>query len=187
MKRRFLAVVPSGLDQNHDLVNLVVKLKRTLREREVALRWVPSALWHVTLAFLGEAEGDLDFLQDWCALLTVPKLELRVSGLGAFPSSEEARVLWLGVGASQEFLDLQSALRVRLKTSGFELEDRPYRPHLTLARFRNPLNASDLLGLGGRKHFGDYPVRELILFESVLEANVVKYSPQRRWLLPDVV
>lgn len=108
---------------------------------------------------------------------------MRVSGLGAFPVVDQARVLWLGVSAGQEFLDLQASLAACVLRAGFILEDRPFRPHLTLARFRNPMSAVDLVGLGGRKHFGDYPVRELVLFESVLQGNIVKYSPVKRWSL----
>jgi 2'-5' RNA ligase len=164
---------------NHDLTTLLSKLKRTTREREVDLRWVAPSLWHITLAFLGEAAGSLDFLEEWRP--GAGETKLRLAGLGAFPSNDHARVLWLGVSASKEFLDLQASLAERLTAAGFVLEDRPYRPHLTLARFRNPMSAADLVELGGRKHFGDYPVAELVLFESVLQGNVVKYTPVRRW------
>ena len=64
MKRRFLAVVPDGLELRADLTALVAKLKRTMRERDVGMRWVPPSLWHVTLAFLGAHEGSLDFLHN---------------------------------------------------------------------------------------------------------------------------
>lgn len=186
MGRKFIAAVPEGLSDNAELKQLMGKLKRTISEREQTVRWVAADLWHVTLAFLGEfapgsAEADSasarlrDFLDGWNP--SVGEVTLRLHGLGAFPSVEEARVLWIGVQENQEFIDLQRDLQERLKVAGFELGDRNFNPHLTLARFRNLSNVNDLVKLGGRKHFGDYRIGELILFDSVLQGNILKYSP----------
>lgn len=192
MNRRFIAVVPEGLDENQDLKRLLSKLKRTVKEREMTVRWVHPSLWHVTLAFLGTGSGDLDVvarkIKSWQAKAQAQAqvdeskpLHLRLTGLGAFPHPEQARVLWLGVQASQGFLDIQEELSGELRQAGFQLETRAFQPHLTLARFRNLSSLSNLVGLGGRKHFGDYPIRELVLFESNLENNIIKYSIQKRW------
>lgn len=186
MGRKFIAAVPEGLSENGELKQLMGKLKRTISEREQMVRWVAADLWHVTLAFLGEfapgsAEAESassrlrDFLAGWNP--SVGEVTLRLHGLGAFPSVEEARVLWIGVQENQEFIDLQRDLQERLKAAGFELGDRDFNPHLTLARFRNLSNVDDLVKLGGRKHFGDYKIGELILFDSVLQGNILKYSP----------
>src|SRR5690606_37121122 len=113
-----------------------------------------------------------DMLERWTP--DVSQLRLRLQGLGAFPRPEEARVLWMGVQENQEFLSLQAELGESLAAAGFPQDAREYHPHLTLARFRNTISAADLVGLGGRKHFGDYPVKELILFESVLQGNILK-------------
>jgi 2'-5' RNA ligase len=154
------------------------KLKRTIDQREQVVRWVAADLWHVTLAFLGEfapLASLREFLENWQP--AVGGVTLRLQGLGAFPSVEEARVLWIGVRENQEFLDLQRDLQKRLVAAGFALGEREFNPHLTLARFRNTSNVNDLVKLGGRKHFGDYKVGELILFDSVLQGNILKYSP----------
>jgi 2'-5' RNA ligase len=184
--RKFIAAVPEGLNENSELKQLMGKLKRTIDQREQVVRWVAADLWHVTLAFLGEfAPASLEaeqasvslreFLENWQP--AVGGVTLRLQGLGAFPSVDEARVLWIGVQENQEFLDLQSDLQERLVTAGFALGEREFNPHLTLARFRNTSNVNDLVKLGGRKHFGDYKVGELILFDSVLQGNILKYSP----------
>lgn len=183
MGRQFIAVVPAGLNENAELKQLMGKLKRTMNDRGQEVRWTPSNLWHVTLQFLGDLPPALtpklhELLAQWN-----PQSEgmvLRMQGLGAFPSPDEARVLWMGAAENQEFLRLQEDLAARLKAAGFTLGDREFRPHLTLARFRNTVNVSDLVKLGGRKHFGDYPIGELILFESVLQGNIIKYVPQLR-------
>jgi 2'-5' RNA ligase len=184
--RKFIAAVPEGLSENLELKQLMGKLKRTLDQREQVVRWVAADLWHVTLAFLGEfAPGSVEaeqasarlreFLEKWSP--AIGGVTLRLQGLGAFPRVDEARVLWIGVQENQEFLDLQRDLQERLVTAGFALGEREFNPHLTLARFRNMSNVSDLVKLGGRKHFGDYKIGELILFDSVLQGNILKYSP----------
>ncbi len=63
-----------------------------------------------------------------------------------------ARVVWIGVRASQGFLDLQASLEAHLRSFGIEHEpqpDRPFRPHLTLARFSQPHGRRGL-GSAGR-------------------------------------
>lgn len=187
--RKFIAAVPEGLSENGELKQLMGKLKRTISEREQTVRWVAADLWHVTLAFLGEfapgsAEAESaslhlkEFLDGWNP--SVGEVTLRLHALGAFPSVEEARVLWLGVQENQEFINLQKELQDRLKSAGFEVSEREFNPHLTLARFRNLSNVNDIVKLGGRKHFGDYKIGELILFDSVLQGNILKYSPVYR-------
>ena len=179
-----MAVVPGGLEQNPVLRQLLGKLKRTLADRGTIVRWNPPSLWHVTLKFLGQpldAEAVSMAFASWQSV--VGDLTFSLAGLGVFPTTEAARVLWIGVRASQGFLDLQASLDDHLKKLGIEHEpqpERPYRPHLTLARFRNPVGASDLLQLGGRRHFGDYRPSEVVLFESVIEGSMVKYSPRVR-------
>lgn len=185
--KQFLAVVPGGLDQNRELKHLLGKLKRTLADRGTVVRWNPPALWHITLKFLGEVSNQPALPRALAAWRPViGDLTFSLGGLGVFPTVEAARVLWVGVRASQGFLDLQADLDRHLREFGIEAEtqpDRPFRPHLTLARFRNPLGAADLVNLGGRRHFGDYRPTEVVLFESMIEGSMVKYAPRARFSL----
>ncbi len=183
MGRQFIAVVPEGPQDNPELKQLMGKLRRTMSDREQETRWVPPDLWHVTLQFLGDVGSQSERLREVFRTMSLPavgELVLRLQSFGAFPASDEARVLWIGVQENQAFLDLQAQVASALVGNGFMLGDKEFKPHLTIARFRNPLNASELLKLGGRKHFGDYPIREVVLFESVLQGNIIKYVPVER-------
>jgi 2'-5' RNA ligase len=183
VNRYFIAVVPEGLAENPALKQLAGKMKRTLGDRASGVRWVAPSLWHVTLQFLGELDDDkqknlMSFLGEWRPDLTA--LSLRIQGIGGFPASDQARVLWLGVQENQQLLDLQAEIAEKLRARGFTFEERGYTPHLTLARFRNAQSITDLVGLGGRKHFGDYNIKEVVLFRSVLQGNIPKYDPVLR-------
>ncbi|PWJ54211.1 2'-5' RNA ligase [Quadrisphaera granulorum] len=98
------------------------------------VRWSPPSRWHVTLAFLGELDDDvvdpLVPLLRWAAASTGP-VRLRLSGAGCFGSS----VLWTGVAGDLERLSaLAAAVARAARAGGVALEERPYRPHVTLAR-----------------------------------------------------
>ena len=185
MGHLFIAVVPEGLSDNQELKQLLSKFKRTMKDQDKEVRWVRPELWHITVQFLGDLTPGLEkaaesFFANWEIPSSFRNLTLRLQGVGAFSSTEDARILWIGVQKGQPLLDSQSQLSEALAAAELPTDHRPYHPHLTLARFRNPMNASELVGLGGRKHFGDYKVQELILFESVLQGNMVKYIPRAR-------
>lgn len=116
-------------------------LRRTLdalRAAEPGARWVRSGRSHLTLAFLGEtdaagAERATEAMR--AAAGTGGPFGLAFGGAGAFPSWDAPRVLWLGLASGcPQIAALEAALRPGLERLGFALEDRPFQPHLTLAR-----------------------------------------------------
>ncbi len=177
----FVAVVPEALKDNADLKVLVGKMKRTLKDREKEVRWSAPEMWHITVQFLGELTNE-ELARVYAAINSwmpqVKELELKIQGVGAFPDPQDARVMWLGVQNSQELKKLQQGLKTHLNVHKIEtVEDRPFVPHLTLARLRNLQSVSDLVQLGGRKSFGEYKISDVILFESVIQGAMVKYVP----------
>jgi 2'-5' RNA ligase len=103
-----------------------------------SLRWVRPEGIHLTLKFLGEVGRHL--LSDLDAAMTDAgggraPFELRLSGLGSFGGRRGARVLWAGIdGDLQALSALQTDLDASLSELGFAREQRPFSPHLTLAR-----------------------------------------------------
>ncbi|HST88229.1 MAG TPA: RNA 2',3'-cyclic phosphodiesterase, partial [Ktedonobacterales bacterium] len=80
----------------------------------------------------------------------VSPFTLTVVGLGVFGPPSAPRVLWCGVGGDvPALLRLQAALADRLDAAGFPREQRPFAPHLTLARFKQPLDPAALQRLLG--------------------------------------
>lgn len=94
-------------------------------------RFSPRENYHITLAFLGEQPEaripDVIAAMDECAAEPVP---VAFGGLGAF----ETGVLWRGIEGSGELNGLQQELTNQLRLRNFSLEERDFKPHLTLAR-----------------------------------------------------
>lgn len=105
-----------------------------------ALKRVRPELMHVTLAFLGWTPDDrLDAVVEAAAAASrgLGRFELTFAGAGRFPSRGTPRVVWLGIGAGKEQLGtLAGALADQLRSRELKFDDRPFAPHLTLARVR---------------------------------------------------
>src|SRR5437764_10558000 len=92
---------------------------------------------HFTLAFLGEQPRPDEALVAGESLREVAAFDLVLSGVGAFPSTMRPRVLWIGVtGGASQLIAAAERLRGALEQHGFKLEERNFRPHLTLGRVR---------------------------------------------------
>jgi 2'-5' RNA ligase len=125
-----------------------------LRQLWPGLRWTGRDAWHLTLAFLGEVT------EPACARLRPrleraaarhPRLSLSLGGAGAFPGAARARVLWTGVqGEPLGALAEDVAKGARRAGAPPAEEGRRFRPHLTLARCREPVDVQPLVhGLSG--------------------------------------
>jgi 2'-5' RNA ligase len=105
--------------------------------------------------------------------------EMAVGGLGAFPNFRRARVLWLGVEQEPRLELLHHDVEVAGADVGFEIEGRAFRPHITLARLRTPLDDErhrDLARLARAVDFNaSVPVEQVTLFESTLGRGGSEY------------
>ncbi len=104
-------------------------------------RRVRRAAFHVTLAFLGETE---DGLVPAVARVLRAKLEqevgfrARLAGLGTFPNAGRVRTVWVGLEPAARFVRLAEVVRDALDAAGASFDDKPFRPHVTLARCDPP-------------------------------------------------
>jgi 2'-5' RNA ligase len=88
-------------------------------------------LGNVPTRSIGQVDEGLRQATARCARFTLP-----LEGVGAFPSLRRPRVLWLGAEHRPQLSRLYAAADAALKACGFDPEDRPFRPHVTLGRIR---------------------------------------------------
>jgi RNA 2',3'-cyclic 3'-phosphodiesterase len=152
--RLFVAIVPPpAVSAELDARTAV------LRPAWPGLRWTGTEAWHVTLAFLGEVPEPVRpelAVRLERAASRYPALELAVRGGGAFPAAARARVVWAGIEADRAVLDrLAASVAAGARRAGAPPPDegRRYRPHITLARLREPADVrpltAELAGLAG--------------------------------------
>ncbi|MBI4277103.1 MAG: RNA 2',3'-cyclic phosphodiesterase [Armatimonadetes bacterium] len=149
-----------------------------------ALRWVSSENLHFTLRFLGEitpAQVDRARIATREAAGGVTPFTISLAGVGAFPDPSRPRIIWIGVREGQEPLRaLADRVEERLRRHRFSKEDRPFAPHLTVARVREPWRTGDLSGiiaaLGGVE-VGTQPVETVVVMESRLLPGGPMYTP----------
>ncbi len=114
-----------------------------LRAAEPELSWVQAGKLHLTLKFVGEVDEAaavrLAAAADGVAAGHRP-FAMTLGGVGAFPNFRRARVVWMGVESDPRLELLHHDLELACQEAGFQLEGRPFRPHITLARVRTPLS-----------------------------------------------
>ena len=114
----------------------------SLREAAPDLAWVREPLIHLTLKFLGEQPAEMvSQLQQSIDGVAARHRELvmELEGVGAFPNFRRARVVWLGIMPEARLELVHHDLEVACERLGFEVDGRPFRPHLTLARVKRGL------------------------------------------------
>ena len=109
-----------------------------LRERLPGARWVPVEQLHLTLRFIGEIDdSQLTSVQESLALVNGSPFPLTLQGVGHFPPRRSPHVLWVGISAGPELVELYQQVEAAVQTAGLPAEERPFSPHITLARLRD--------------------------------------------------
>jgi len=139
-------------------------------------RWAVALPFHITLAFLGDVDNtDLNAVCRAAAgaAAAFGRFELKLQGIGAFPTPARPRVVWAGVGGDGlgALGELQAALVAALARESYPADTRSaFHPHVTLGRFgfgRKP--AHDLTPLINHYktwHAGPFTVSEAVVFAS---------------------
>jgi 2'-5' RNA ligase len=175
-----------AIELPEDLRVGLAQVQEELKRSRADVRWVAPGNIHLTLKFFGNVPDDeIEALAQTAreaAAETAP-LQLQATGVGAFPSPNAPRVVWLGLGGdiiplTQLFYRLEKAFAAL----GYPPEGRAFNPHLTLGRVKSPANRERLAKMLVKLPPVDWPpfeVKELILFQSVLSPKGSTYTPLR--------
>jgi 2'-5' RNA ligase len=175
--RAFIAISLST-----DLKAKLTDLQQEFRSLPVEAAWVREAGFHVTLKFLGEIEPAQVSSITSCMVEATggySPFAITLSGVGIFPDESHPRVLCVRIQDEQEHLvRLQRGLDVALSRLGFRPEERPFTPHLTLARLKRVARRAEFFACIERHRgtmVGTCQVDRLELFESLLHPTGARY------------
>jgi len=163
-------------------------------------RWVRPESLHITLKFIGEQTPErVEAIAERLRRVHSSEFEIRAGGYGFFPTAKAPRVFWIGIHAGPQLAELAGTIDVATAELGIPREDRPFSPHLTLARAGagrssgspkwrkgdGPNSAFAVLdkrlAAMGELDFGTMTAREFILYQSELSPGGSKYTKLQRF------
>lgn len=197
--RLFTAVRPPA-----NVLDTMVEAQVRLQDRIVsnAVRWITRENMHLTFQFLGDTPTDrvhevIEAMAAGISLNAIQSdIDLTVAQVGAFPSARRPRVVWIGVqDPSGELTRLQRAVGDQLRARGFQLDSRPFRPHITLGYLRrratpgaidvitsamrgdqSPPSRPNPQGPATDRNLARFTVSDLLLVRSILSPAGAIYS-----------
>jgi 2'-5' RNA ligase len=173
-----------GIDTGDAIRSSAIALQKELAKTGAEVKWVSDESMHVTLLFLGEVDDRA--LHAVCkevkaSAATEPPFTLRVSGVGAFPTSRRPKILWAGITDGAEPLRrLYASLEEKMLELGcYRKEERGYTPHLTLGRAKSDADGFALASeLQKRQAWegGRTTVDEVLVFSSQMYRDGPVYA-----------
>ena len=186
--RLFLA-----LDIDDDIRERINRFVDGVRNFAPDARWMQPESLHVTLKFIGEQpESVMENIKRAMATVSAGTTQIDFRGYGFFPTSKSARVFWIGMTSGPELVALAAAIDDTMPSLGIPKEDRPFSPHLTLARGRGASGSPRISSKDGPSRtfqrlqeklsalsvpeFGTMTPREFFLYQSHLSPKGSKYT-----------
>ncbi len=144
--RAFIAIeIPNEIKK--EIASQTAGLHRVVAH---SVRWVAPENIHLTLKFLGEISStNIDFLAQ--ALKTEASqhapFEITVGGLGAFPNTRRARVIWVGLEIPPGLDKLRYNIEAAAARLGYPVDDKSFSAHLTIGRVREQISSAEAQAL----------------------------------------
>lgn len=168
--------VGSKVSRFDDLNELFQDIRRIPGSRPVN-----TPEFHLTFVFLGEVDpASVDRISSRIRSVELRQFTVKIRGISAFPSPASAGVLYLNLEDSPEIRYNHMMLDAVL--TGFTRENRKFVPHITVSRFRDPVNIQDL-----EKKYADIQwtegIRSIFLYRSMLRPEGSVYDPLEEFQL----
>lgn len=186
MKRIFVGIKLSEKVQK-TVSDYIKDLKKEFPNLRVG--WEKSEKLHLTLKFLGDIDNEslkrLQKVTDKTAS-NHKSFKLKISKNGVFQNKRRPRILWLEViDEENNLLKIKNELENDLEKIGFEKEKRKFKPHLTIARIREPKKSKSLVEKHLKNNFEpiEFEVSEIVIFESELKPTGSIYKIVSRFSL----
>lgn len=152
-----------------------------LRRGFPGARWVAEENFHLTLRFVGEVDNRaMDDIAERLDRIREPGFDLEIDGFGCFETKGKVRALWARTVGSDELCHLQRKIDTALDSVGVPRETRKFRPHITLARFKDaPLDqVNSLICEASPFRIAPFPIGSFTLYRSFLNRDGPVYRPE---------
>jgi 2'-5' RNA ligase len=186
---RLFIGVPLALATTRDLDAEVKRLQSTKTNPAPPdnFRWSDPESWHITLQFLGSTSPEqYDCVAAHLRELHQPSVQIQLGALGTF---DRAGVLFVDVRVTPQLLALQQAVTAATAPCGFSPEDRPYHPHITLARRKGKSGGRELHDLKSqlsrRPQLAGFTAESFVLYESTPTPEGSRYEIRERFPLAE--
>ena len=177
---RVFCAIELSTSARASLTNHINRLRELVPHARAS--WSREESIHLTLKFLGKIETSLlGRLSDAAAraVSDFSPFQLTFEETGVFPQQGSPRVLWIGVrDETGKLAELHERLEDRCAREGFAREERPFHPHLTIARLRKPQGARALAAVHKEMSFepAAVAVAELLVIRSELSDQGSRYT-----------
>ena len=174
-----------------DIKTIVTRVSGEIRKSSLDVRWVRPEFIHLTVVFMGDIESEQVSLMGKPISVVCSDhspFTISLKPMGCFPNSRNPRVIWLGIDADLDRMSrFRDDLQQALSPFGIKEEERAFRPHLTLGRFKKPgKRQTELEQLLAKYRDLSSPARtlgDLVLFRSDLKAGGAVYTKMASWPL----
>jgi 2'-5' RNA ligase len=188
-----------GLDLDPEIRTRIERFVDGVQGFAPDARWARPESLHITLKFIGEQTAEqVAAITECLRQIKVGPFEIRCAGYGFFPTAKAPRVFWIGIHAGPQLKALAENIDKGVSEFGIPREDRPYSPHLTLARaggrsgspkWRKEDEPNSTLAVLQKRlaamefDLGAMTADEFILYQSQLSPKGSKYTRLQRFPL----
>lgn len=178
MKRIFIAV---KVNPEESFLEMISSFKSALFNESI--KWINPENIHITLAFLGNTDEIL--IKDISSMLkkvcrNSGNIELTIRGTGIFRNIDDPRIIWTNIDHSENLLKLTDIILTGLTNMNIKLEDKPFKPHITIGRIKHLNNKESFRKLTEQYQNTELQrlhINEVTLYESILLPQGPKYVP----------
>lgn len=177
-----------------EIKTIVTRVSGEMRKSALDVRWVKPEFIHLTVVFMGDIQSEQippmgEEIKTVCS--RHPLFRISLKPVGCFPNSRSPRVVWLGIdGDLERMTRFRDQLQEVLSPFGIKGEERAFKPHLTLGRFRRPgrrqTELDALLATYKDLSSPSCMLGDLVLFRSDLKPGGALYTKLLSWPLSGV-
>jgi len=161
---------------------------KSINKCSTQVRWTEIHNIHLTIKFLGEITESKAFeLKSVLGELIRQHqtFELIIKGTGCFPNLKTPKILWLGIERSEQLHKIHEQIEEICLSSGIGRQDKPFSPHITIARIKDnvPQEFTERIMKEKHRQWGILSVTEVLLMKSLLKPEGPIYSIYGRFPL----